>query len=157
MIPEITAALSSLKVVSDLATLIQKSKVDAAVAEKAIELQSAVISLQSAMLTLQSQHDVLLTENNQLKQQLIDVKNWETESQNYHLKAIRSGVFVYATKPDMQSAEPQHWLCANCYQNKKKSLLQQGSKERIGWNHHCPHCKTDIYGAAMSSETDEIP
>jgi hypothetical protein len=45
MLPEIVTALSSIKVASDLATLIHKAKVDTAVTEKAIELQSAVISL----------------------------------------------------------------------------------------------------------------
>jgi Zn finger protein HypA/HybF involved in hydrogenase expression len=96
-------------------------------------------------MTLQSQYDVLLAENNQLKQQLVAAEDWEQESQNYRLEAVASGVFVYSAKPDIQSAEPVHWLCANCYQNKQKSLLQRTAEKTLyGRKFHCPNCKTDI-------------
>jgi hypothetical protein len=113
------------------------------VRDKSIELNSAVIALQTAITGIQSQNYELLNENNRLKQQLIDLKNWETEAAQYELKEVDSGVFAYAFKSAPDSATPPHWLCANCYQNKEKSILQRGRKSGpLGTPLDCPRCKT---------------
>jgi len=146
MYTEITTALSSIKIVSDLATLVLKSKVDSAVTQKAIDLQAALITLQSTVMSIQAQNQDLLAENSQLKQQLIAAKNWEAEAQKYSLTEIIPGTFVYAINQDQLSTQPYHWLCTHCYENKQKSILQRGGKEPRGWVYNCPICKAQIFG-----------
>jgi hypothetical protein len=145
MYAEIATALSSVKTISDLTSLILKSKVTDAVRDNSIELQSAVIALQTAITGIQAQNYELLNENNQLKQQLADLKKWETEAQKYTLEEIAPGVLAYVFKSGPESITPIHWLCANCYQNKEKSILQRGRKSGVlGTPVSCPRCKTHL-------------
>jgi hypothetical protein len=143
MYAEIATAVSSVKTISDLTSLILKSKITDAVRENSIELQSAVIALQTAIVGIQAQNQELLNENNRLKQQLIDLKKWETDAAEYELKEVAPGVFAYAFKSTPKSTSPPHWLCANCYEKKEKSILQQGRKSGpLGTPLDCPRCKT---------------
>jgi len=146
MYAEITAALSSLKVAGELTALVLNTKVNQAVTQKAIELQSAIMSLQTAIIGIQSQNQELLEENNRLKQEIISMKNWEAEARKYSLKEIIAGVFVYAINEDQRGTEPGHWLCAHCYTNKQKSILQKGERLPGGGGdlYDCPNCKTHI-------------
>ncbi len=148
MYTEIATALSSIKIASDLATLVLKAKVDSAVTQKAIELQASLITLQSTVMTIQAQNQDLLSENNQLKQQLIAAKDWEAEANKYSLKEVLPGSFVYAINQDQLGTQPYHWLCTHCYENKQKSILQRMGKELRGWIYNCPTCKTQILGPA---------
>jgi hypothetical protein len=145
MYAEITTALSSIKVASDLASLVLKTKVDSAVTQKAIELQSAIISLQTAIMSIQSQNQELLAENDRLKQQLAAIKNWEAETQKYHLKEVARGVFVYLLNEDQSGAQPSPWFCYNCYEKQQKSILQRGPKTLHGHSYSCANCDNTIY------------
>src|SRR5260370_35297808 len=51
-------------------------------------------------------------------------KAWGAEKEKYELKNVGRGSFAYVRKKDAQPSEPSHWLCAQCYQNSKKSILQ---------------------------------
>ncbi len=144
MLIEITQALSSLKTISDLTTLIFKTTVDSNVTQKAIELQSAIISLQSAITSIQAQNYDLLQENHSLKQRLIDLERWDTEAQKYHLQKVADGVFVYASNQEQADTGPEHWLCVHCYGKKQKSILQRKQKTLDGTSYLCPNCKTEI-------------
>jgi hypothetical protein len=124
MYSEIASALTALKTIGELTTLLIKTSADSRVTENAIDLQSALISLQSTMLTLQSQYQILLREKDEVEKRLIDIENWEAEAEKYTLIEMVPGVFVYALKDDYKSTAPSHWLCPNCYQAKKKSILQ---------------------------------
>jgi len=144
MFSDITTALSSIKVANELVTLIFKTKVDSAVTQKAVELNSVILSLQSADLAIQAQNQGLLAENNRLKQELIDTKNWEAEAQKYSLTEIARGIFVYAINPDQLDGKPMHWLCTYCYEIKQKFTLQRGERHLAGDTYFCPNCKTEL-------------
>ena len=144
MYAEIATALSTVKTVSDLTSLVLKTKVDSAVTQKAIESQSAIISLQAAMLSLQSQYQELLRQNDELKKQLIDLEDWSMEAKNYRLTEIAPGVLVYARKTDDANTGPACWLCTHCYEKKQKSILQRGKMTHSGTIYSCPNCKTEI-------------
>ena len=45
----------------------------------------------------------------------------------------------------MENGEPPHRICANCYQNGKKAILQTASHLERGYRvYSCPSCKTGI-------------
>ena len=141
MIAEFAAGIAGLKTVSDLASLLLKMNVDAAVTEKAIEANAAVINAQSLMLELQAKHQGLLARNDELEKRIVAIQNWEAETNKYALTQIVEGIFVYALKPDASDGMPPHWLCPNCFQSQKKSILQF-DYSRVA--HHnvfkCPQC-----------------
>lgn len=141
MYAEITTALAGLKTVSDLASLVLRIKVDAAVTEKAIESQAAIITLQSAVLNVQLQNQELLEENKRLKQEIIDANNWEAESDKYTLTEVggRNGI-VYALKPEYETTAPRHYLCPSCYEEKHKSILQSNRLVMNRTAYSCSRC-----------------
>jgi hypothetical protein len=77
------------------------------------------------------------------------LKAWDAEKQRYHLEQVSPGAMAYVLKNEAQGTEPIHWLCASCYNNGKKSILQLGQKKmdpggRLpGWD--CPSCKATIF------------
>jgi hypothetical protein len=141
MVPEITQAFSEIKIFADLAMMVQKQKVDAAVRDKAIEAQSATIALQSAILSLQGQYAELMMKKEELERRLIEIENWAGEVQRYQLKEIDIGVFVRELTQDQAEAEPIHWLCTNCFAHRRKSILQRHKQD-----YACPRCDFTIYG-----------
>jgi hypothetical protein len=146
MYADIPTALASIKVASELAALVLARRTDAAVKEKAIELQSSIISLQNELLSLQTGYQNALTEKEHLKQELMHMKNWEAEAQKYHLVNFGTGTFAWAIKEDQRGTQPPHHLCAHCYDRREKSILQRGGFGEQGWVYHCSSCSTRIYG-----------
>jgi hypothetical protein len=141
---EITTALSTIQIVKNLTKAVMDSKVSAALREQAIESQAAIIELQTAMMNMQSQYQTLLQEKNELKQQLIDIEDWKTEAEKYSLTEMEGGIFVYALKPDNETGAPPHWLCAHCYQNKQKSILERTGADSKGIVFLCFRCQNSI-------------
>jgi hypothetical protein len=100
-----------------------------------------------------------MAENERLKQQLVRAENWEAEAAKYKLIQLITDSFVYAPNDDQLNTQPYHWLCAHCFQNKQKSLLQRGEKKMRGWIYTCPACKNSILGpVGLSRPTqDALP
>ena len=153
---DIPIIIKSLKDAKDIANAIKQLDKEVAVNEKATELfniiinlQQLVSSLQSDLIIIQSQHHEITQIKNNLEKQLMEKEQWDITASNYELKEIDSAVFVYAPKPNNNgtkfSKEPYHWICTNCYQKRKKSVLQhvrgKGGPLR---DMFCPECKTHI-------------
>ena len=146
MISEIATALTTLKTAKDFTKAVIESKTSAALREQAITFQFSIIEIQTALMEMQSQYQSLLQEKDDLKQQLIDIENWQAESANYELKEVSSGAFAFALKADKSGSAPSHWLCANCYQNKQKGILQRvGHIGPMGTMYLCPRCDAKIF------------
>lgn len=152
MIAEIATALNLLKASSDQLSVLRKIKFDAAVTDKIIESQSAVLSAQSAMFEVNAKYQELLDSNETLKKQLIEKQNWKVETQQYSLKAIDPGIFVYASNPDQQATTPAHWLCINCYQKKQKSILIKSNVTPDGKIFLCYACQNTFKTSVMPDD-----
>jgi hypothetical protein len=144
MYAEITAALTGLKTLGELTALVIRTKADSAITEKAIESQSVLISVQNTILTLQAQYHALLEEKQALKKQLADIEDWNTEATKYELHDMGDGVFVYVQRPEHKTLAPAHWLCARCYNEKYKSILQRTSTDRSGNIFYCQKCENTL-------------
>jgi len=163
---EITAALSSIKTISDIATFILKAKVGTEVSQKAIELQTIIITLQGAITSTQIQNHELVAENERLKQQLANAEKWEEETMGYQLIEVDDGAFVYAQHPNWNHPhKPTHWFCTNCYQKKQKSILQKKGcaswitsgtdveRDALIWIYTCANCNAEIRTSSTPSQT----
>lgn len=92
-----------------------------------------VLEVQSLCLELEKEKEALLQEN-------LKLKNWQQEKANYELHALAENAWVY--KANMDTDKPSHYLCASCYQNNVKSILQADGF--IGFDrklicHNCSH------------------
>ncbi|WDR06565.1 hypothetical protein PSQ90_03630 [Devosia rhodophyticola] len=79
--------------------------------------------LQKQILEAQAAQFALVEEVGNLKTKLSKLENWETEKLRYKLERQDPGVFMYGLKPDMDNGEPDHKLCATCYNDGQKSIL----------------------------------
>jgi rubrerythrin len=137
-------AITSLKVAADIAVALNGIKTMSEVQAKAIELQQIILSAQSSALTAQSDQFTLLQEIRDLKEEVARVKAWDEEKQRYALVAPFSGAIAYALKKESAGAEPAHWICASCYENGRKSILN-GTRNAAGWTIVlCPVCKSHL-------------
>jgi len=85
---------------------------------------AAVIELQGQILAAQEQQAVLVEQARQLEQKVRSFETWDAEKQRYELKAIGNGATAYMLKPNARGTEPPHWLCPNCYGQRKLGYFQ---------------------------------
>jgi hypothetical protein len=143
MVAEIFAGLSSIKIAFDLAKGLKDI-------DDVARRNAAIIELQEKILSAQSAQADLVEAVRHLEKEVADFKTWETEKPKYELKQLARGgaSFAYAIKPDAQGTEPFHCICAACYQNSKKSIIQlktmviMGSSEQVL---ACPVCQTEVH------------
>jgi hypothetical protein len=125
------ALFGSLKAITDLAKLMIDARDASVVRAKANELQREIIAAQSSALAAQTGQLALLERKRELEKEVADLKTWEAEKKKYELTNVRpqndptGAAFAYALKEAASSTEPKHFLCANCYQQGYKSILQQ--------------------------------
>jgi hypothetical protein len=149
MMPDMTTigvVISSLNAAVNI-TKAMKDVHDATILDsKVFELQRAMLDTQSAVFSVNEERSALIERIGALEKEISDLRQWETEKQKYELKALDpTGVYAYARKVISGDAEPHHFICANCYQNGQKSILQATTqlamRKRI---HVCPRCKNEI-------------
>lgn len=92
--------------------------------EQAVELNSKLLSVLSSAIATQAEQSALLDEVDKFKKQIAEMEDWAREKARYELADAGNGALAYAIKPDAQGAEPSHHVCANCYQQGHKSILQ---------------------------------
>ena len=115
---------SHIKAAADLAMGLSKLDKLADVQAKAVELQTLILGLQSEAFTAHAQQSAMIEKVRSLEAELARVKAWEETKQGYELHEPTPGAFVYASKAQSGRTEPPHWICTNCYENSRRSILQ---------------------------------
>lgn len=142
MIPEVATAasiVSTFKNLKELTTAL-RDQVPPEVRERVQDLTELLMEAQVATFNAQQEIFRLTQRCRDLEEELRRVEDWETTKSRYVLKQIGGTVVVYVQKPAVDSPEVPHWLCANCFEDRKKSYLQAGlaSGLRRAWK--CGRC-----------------
>jgi len=138
---EIGLGIKALKTAFDIAKEAKDLTDTTAMRSKIIDMQSLIMEAQGSAIEARDAHSEQVKRIGSLEEEVADLKAWDGEKARYELKNMWKGAFVYALKADAQPPEPPHWLCVNCYQQRKKRLLQI-AKWMAGTNHWmCPDCK----------------
>ncbi len=116
-IGSIAGGIASLKAAKDIAESLIGLRDTA-------KFQAAVVELQSKILSAQSDQFALLERVRELEKKMAELEAWEAEKQRYALTDYGAGTFAYALKEEARKGEPPHRICAACYQNGHKSILQ---------------------------------
>jgi hypothetical protein len=145
MIPELISAAASVKALNDILKasfdLHTFNQVTAALSKVNADLMNA----QAAALKAQGEQAQLAEEVRELKSQLAAAARWESVSQNYQLRALVPEVYVYEYVASGPDAEVPHYACANCFQQRVRSILQlTNSGEEAKW-YECLQCKTTLH------------
>ena len=157
MIGEITGLVSSLKAAKDIAETMIGLRDTAAFQGKAIEFQSKILDSMSSAIAAQEERAALLQKIDALEKEVARLETWEAEKQRYELKDAGGGALAYALKEEARGSEPPHWICPQCYQDGKKSILQ--SEMRMPARRDtlvCHGCSTDLILSGYREPT-EIP
>jgi hypothetical protein len=149
---ELSAGITSLRFAFDIAKGL-KDIADATERNaKIMELQGAIMDAQAGAIEAQQAHATDVRHIADLEAEITHLKTWDGEKERYELKAIGSGAFVYALKPDVAAGEPSHWLCPNCYQKREKRILQADAPPMYADDRYwkCPACCARITAPFMS-------
>ena len=133
MAAELITGLSAIKTAFDIAKGLKDI-------DDAARRNAAVIELQEKILTAQEAQATLVDRVRELEKQVTDFEKWETEKEKYDLKEIYPRTFAYEIKITARGSEPSHLICATCFENRKKVILQSSSYVPLG----CPVCQTKV-------------
>ncbi len=123
-ISAIASAMSSLKMAGDLTHALIGLAQGKAIQGKVIDLQRHMLEVQQAMFAVNQERSTLIERVGQLEKEVTAAKEWVRERERYELTEFSPGMFAYRLKATEAGSEPQHQLCACCYQAGKKSILQ---------------------------------
>lgn len=138
----IAAAISSIKVAGDIAKGLVGLHTSTEVTAKTAELNQALLDAQHRMFEANAAYATITERVRNLEGQLRDLKNWDAEKQRYDLKQPHTGCLVYALqKASMKAGEPAHYICAACYEDAQRSILQLSIMENALTAWLCGRCK----------------
>lgn len=124
MIDAISGALSAVTSIRALSKELSQAKTETEIAAKTRDLNERLGDALDQLIAAQTEHLALLGEKADLEAEILKLHDWAHEKQRYQLHQTPAGSFVYRLKPGMEGGEPPHDLCANCYQQGIKSILQ---------------------------------
>lgn len=138
MVGEIFGGISAFKTMMDIAKAIKDM-------DSAVSRNAAVIDLQEQIFTAHAAQSALVARVSELEAEVRRLETWEAEKKRYELHEIKTGRFTRRLKPAVADGEPTHDICAQCYNNGVKSILQ-GKKTEVGRYHllACNECNAEI-------------
>ena len=136
VVGEVIAGISAFKTMFDIA----KSMKDL---DDTVKRNAAVSDLWEQIFAAQSRYSEAVERVAELEKKLASFETWNAEKQRYELREVSTGVFAYTLKSGMEQGQPQHMLCANCYDHGERSTLQETQelimRRRV---HICPNCNS---------------
>ncbi len=146
--------LSSAQKASSLIKNILDVVKETAAQDKLIEIGNIIITLQEKNASLREKNADLVEIKQKLEAKLMQYEKWDHIKKKYVLTELAPGVFVYAPNPDVQTAEPRHYICANCFKKKHESILQYAGMKPSGMCYHCSECNCDIIDHTQAIDLD---
>lgn len=150
MIAELTMGLQSLNAMTELLKVLNATSTQTQINTVKLGLQEGLLDAQRALFAAQTAQAADAAHIRELEERIVKLNDWEFEKQRYELKAIDSRAFAYMFRSGMNTGEPSHWLCTNCFENGKRSVLQsRGASQRDGPNGiqtiwGCNACKGEV-------------
>ena len=138
----LTGINTAVNISSGLVQLVKGTKAQ----DEVIKLNTQILAAQTSALAANADQFALLQRVRQLETDIAHMKNWEAEKARYELHRFATGSFAYALKPSMSAGEPAHMLCANCYQQEKKRILQRQNHLYV----FCLDCKAVVQDNSSS-------
>jgi hypothetical protein len=93
-----------------------------------IKLNAEIIAAQRGTLTASKSEAQMAEEIGTLKAEIARFETWDSDKQRYELKLHgedgSGGALAYALKEGVQPPEHPHSICPDCYEQRKRSILQ---------------------------------
>lgn len=147
---DINAALQSIKAAKEMFNAVIGVRDGKIAKEEIWKVKEAFGNALEITTSLQEERTAILKRLHQLEDEIANMKKWDGEKEKYELKNVslipRVEIFAYARKESPDSSGPLHNLCAQCYHEGKKSILQ-GETRNPGICRvlMCHLCGSDLY------------
>jgi hypothetical protein len=143
MAGEIFAGLTAIKTAFDIARGLKDI-------DDAARRNAAIIELQEKILDAQSDQAVLIETVGALKARVAELEAWDADKNRYKLSDLGRGMSAYTLKEGMENGEPPHQLCATCYNEGHKSIMQTETRNPGRCQVMvCHRCGSDLYITGM--------
>jgi hypothetical protein len=142
----IASALSAINALKTIGEGIVAARDQLAFQEKLIAVHSALNAAQSTIIEVNEARASLSKKVDELEEKIAQMSAWAAEKQRYELVNLAEGVFAYRLKADAANGEPVHEICPQCYEQRRKSILQKQlldigrAEKRV-----CTACEFEVY------------
>lgn len=153
----VTGALASLRAATEIAKGLVGANTAVEVNKTAIELQGALLNAYGDAVVAQEALTALKDEIRELKRKLADNEDFAADLKRYAMFSPWTGSTVYAVKESMCLGEPPHYICANCAQQKKKSILATITGANGFGLCTCANCKTQFTTSFRGAASAKYP
>ena len=138
MVAEVLAGFQAFKSMLDII----KSMKDM---NDAVKRNSAIYDLGEQVISAQTRYVEAVEEIRALEKKLAEFEAWDREKQRYDLKNVGWGAFAYMLKPAERGKVPPHWVCTNCFDDRRVAVtIQLIFVKGRGQVWTCPSCKSTI-------------
>ena len=139
VIAEASAIVTSIKATIEIVKGLKSSNDSHTITQVQTDILEKLFAIQMDALALQEKHSALIDDKEELIKKNEQFEQWRNTESEYELKELKTGIFVYSYKNSQQSVVPMHWLCPQCWNDRKKSILQSGFHDENVYE--CPQCK----------------
>ena len=143
---EISAAVQSVKALGELVKAAKQLSNYAEFVSAVSEVSAKLMAATAVALAGQEKQAALASRVGDLEKELVQIKNWEAEANNYESLEVSRGIFAYVIKGNVQPLCSAHKLCSNCFHQYKKSFLQE-SRDSAPPRHYtlsCDRCSSRL-------------
>jgi hypothetical protein len=143
-VAEIASAITSFRASLDILKAMVTLRDEEAFRSKSIELQNTITDALEKSIEAREAYAKQLDRVRDLEAEIARLKAWEVEKQNYEMKKCGEASVAYMLKPEARGKQPPHWLCPNCFENGRKSILVATGKQpsRL-WLFKCTTCMAE--------------
>ena len=134
---QLTSLFSSLSMALNIAKGLKSIDDQVKLNDAVFKLQEALLNAQQISLSTQQDMASLIEAKGRLEKEISKFREFEAEKSRYSLNELDAGGIVYTVKEDATNSEPTHHICANCYQESIKSILQHSGLGLV-----CSKCKS---------------
>ena len=143
-ITDMTSAAQALRAISEIVSGIASSRKSSELRPQIEQLSQLVLTASHFAVASQTNEMELRTLVRKLEKELEELRDFRAEKNNYELQNLGGMALVYALKADISREQQRHWLCCNCWENDKKSLLQGHEFVRGDRIWKCPACNAEV-------------
>lgn len=144
MIAELQAGYAGTKAALDVAKGIFALKSEVERNQAVIDIQRHVLEAKRALGDAEREYTASLKRIEALEQEIARLKDWSSEMARYQARDVYRGAIAYVMKPGMENGEEPHYLCANCFIDKRKSFLQLKGTSAMEAKYGCDACGGSI-------------
>lgn len=123
MIEVISGSIASLKGAIDIAKGMNATLDAVKLAEVRMDLLMRLSEVQMALAQAREEISLCRSENMALKAELEQARKWNSRAEEYELAEAGRGAMAYRLKDAHAASQPAHWLCPNCFEEKRASFL----------------------------------